>query len=166
MDPATGREINRLFLTLLRRLATTVLIMAVVSAVMITTVRPTRNVSVGVVFLSIVLGLLISFWRRVEVVFKEVKQIGMDKWKLRRYADAAFALEHFHRVGNMSFDRDGEAHYFLVLCYLQLGQNDKAMEIEAWMRRGRPSSEYTVCATAAISGSPAETAAGTRIGSC
>ncbi len=132
----------------------TILVMAVVAAAVITIAGATKNSGIGVFFLSVVFGLLISFWRRVGMAFTAVRQLGIERWKQRRYADAVYALEHFHRVGNMSFDANGEAHYYLTLAYLELGQNAKAIEIEAWMRRHRPRSTFTPRATAAITSSP------------
>ena len=150
LDPATEREINGLFLALLKRLGMTVIIMMVSSIGVIAVAHASRNAAIGVFFLSVLIGLLISFWRNVERVFQAVKSLGIERQKRRRYADAAYALEHFHRLGNMSFDRDGEAHYYLMLAYLGLNQVDRATAMVDWLRRHRSRFPYADRAAQAV----------------
>ncbi len=154
-DPGTEKEINSLFFRLLKRLGITVIVMMCSAIAVITLARATHNIAYGVFFCSVLIGLLISFWRNVERVFAALKALGIQRQTQRRYADAAYILEHFHRLGNMSFDRDGEAHYYLTLAYLGLNQSERANQMVAWLKRNRSGGPYAgraadACARAGV----------------
>jgi hypothetical protein len=150
LDLATEKEINGLFLALLKRLALTIVIMMITSVGVITLAHATRSAAIAVFFMSVLVGLLISFWRNVEKAFVAVKQLGIARQQQRRYADAAYALEYFHRLGNMSFDKDGEAHYHLALAYLGLNQPEKAEQMAEWLKRHRSNSPFATRASEAV----------------
>ena len=143
LDPKTEKEINALFIGLMRRLLITCAIMLVLGLITTGIAKSSHAAAAPVIFLSILLGITIAYHRGVDRVFDGVKQIGIDRLRQKRYADAAYALENFHRVGNMGRDRQGEAHYYLIQAYQGLGNADKAAEIAAWMRKHRARSSWT-----------------------
>jgi hypothetical protein len=143
LDPKTEKEINSLFIGLMRRLLIACAIMLVLGIISTGLTKSAHAPAAPVIFLSILLGVTIAYHRGVDRVFEGVKQIGVDRLRQKRYADAAFALENFHRVGNMGRDRQGEAHYYLMQAYQGLGNTDKAAEIAAWLRKNRKRSEWT-----------------------
>lgn len=88
-------------------------------------------------------AIVFPFVRGAARVFAQIKQAGRQRCEQRRFADAQFALEYFHRFGQMSFDPDGEAHYFLTRAYLGLGEFQQAGQMARWMQRHRRKSEWT-----------------------
>jgi hypothetical protein len=82
--------------------------------------------------------------------FKEIKQLGIKRFEKHRYADAKTALDYFHRFGQMSFDRDGEAHYYLVRTCLRMGDIESARKLDLWMQKHRSKFEWAARATSAV----------------
>lgn len=147
LDPNIEKEVNALFIGLMRRLLITCAIMLVLGLLSTGLAKSAHATAAPIIFLSILLGVTIAYHRGVDKVFEGVKQIGIDKLRQKRYADAAFALENFHRVGNMGRDRQGEAHYYLMQAYQGMGNTEKVAEIAAWLQKHRTRSEWTKKAT-------------------
>ncbi len=144
LDPLTEKAVNGLFLGLLKRLAITCVVMLVVGLIVSAIAKYAHTPAAPVIFLSILLGVAIAYHRGVDAVFEGVRQIGIEKLNQKRYADALFALENFHRVGNMGRDRDGEAHYYLMQTYLATGETDKASDIANWLGKNRKRSPWAI----------------------
>lgn len=147
VDPETEQAVNRLFMRLIRRVALTCGIMFATGWLVTWVAKSSHAVSVPVIYYAILLGVAIVYYRGVEQVFADVRQLGIEKLKQRRYADAVFALENFHRVGNMNRDRTGEAHYYLMQAYRGMGQTEKATEARDWLQKHRSKSEWATRAT-------------------
>ena len=144
LDPETEKAVNRLFLRLVRRVALTCAVMLVTGWLVTLVTKTSKSASAPVIYYAILLGVAIVYQRGVEQVFTQVRQMGIEKLKQRRYADAVFALENFHRLGNMNRDRTGEAHYYLMQAYQGTGQMEKASEVREWLQKHRPKSEWTL----------------------
>ena len=143
LDSKTEKEVNGLFMTLFRRLIITCVIMLLIGLVCTLFAKQARLTAAPVIFFSILLGVSIAYHRGVDKVFSGIKQIGKDRLQEKRYADAVFALDNFHRMGNMGIDRDGEAHYMLMKAYEGLHDTVKTDEIAAWLRKHRSRSQWT-----------------------
>lgn len=143
LDPKTKKEVDGLFMSLFRRLMITCAIMLIIGLICTLFAKQARMTAAPVIFFSILLGVSIAYHRGVDKVFSGVKQLGKEKLEQKRYADAVFALDYFHRVGNMGLDRDGEAHYLLMTAYEGLHDTVKTTEIAAWMRKHRARSPWT-----------------------
>lgn len=144
LDPETEKAVNRLFLRLVRRVALTCAVMLATGWLVTWATKSSHAASAPVIYYAILLGVAIVYYRGVEQVFTQVRQMGIEKLKQRRYADAVFALENFHRLGNMNRDRTGEAHYYLMQAYQGMGQTEKAVEILAWLQKHRANTEWTL----------------------
>ena len=151
LDPEMEKAVNRLFLRLIRRVALTCAVMLVTGWLVTWATKSSHAASAPVIYYAILLGVAIVYQRGVEQVFTQVRQLGIEKLKQRRYADAVFALDNFHRLGNMNRDRTGEAHYYLMQAYQGMGQTEKATEIRDWLQKHRAKSEW---ATRAIQENP------------
>ena len=82
--------------------------------------------------------------------FKEIKQLGIRQFKAQKFADARFALDYFHRFGQMSFDRDGEAHFYLIRANIRLGDIETAKNLDLWMQKHRSKFDWAAKSTAAV----------------
>lgn len=143
VDPKTEKEISDLFVTLLRRLGITCLIMTVIGMITTGIAKVDKSAIAPVIFLSILMGITIAYMRGVKLVFDAVMRVGIKRLEEQKFADSAYALEFFHRPGNRNQDSKGEAHYHLLLAYHKLNQMEKADEIADWMERHRKKSEWT-----------------------
>lgn len=142
LDPLTEKAVNSLFYGLLKRLAITTVVMIVVGLIVSAIAKFAHTPAAPVIFLSILLGVAIAYHRGVDTVFEGVRKIGIEKLAQKRYADALFALENFHRMGNMGRDRDGEAHYYLMQTYLATGETARAADIAQWLGKNRKRSPW------------------------
>ncbi len=88
--------------------------------------------------------------RAASHTFREIKQLGIKRFQLRKLADAKFALEYFHRFGQMSFDRDGEAHYYLIRTLIGLGEIDTAVKMDLWLQKHRSKFEWAAKSAVAV----------------
>ncbi len=149
VDPSIEREVQKVFTGYLIHMAITLLITMLVALLIVHIAKMEKSIGPGVVFMSVMLGLLFTYRRGVAQVFKEVRKLGSNRLSQRRYADAVFALEHFHRMGNMGFDKDGGAHYDLMLAYQGMGQKERAADMATWLTKYRARSPYTAKLAAA-----------------
>lgn len=83
-------------------------------------------------------GVMLPFQRGLYRLAQQFKQLGREKVTQHRYADARFVLDYFHRFGTMSLDMDGEAHYYLTLACIGLGELDRARQMATWLQKYRP----------------------------
>lgn len=136
LDPTVEAAIMRLLRRFLLRTAIVFLLVAFLSTYLPSLLHIPPNGALAVVFIS-AFGVMIPYWKGLNNVFREILRLGREKLAQRRYADARHALEYFHKLGNMGFDLDGEAHYHLMLAYLGLGELDKAQKMTEWLQKYR-----------------------------
>ena len=79
----------------------------------------------------------VLYWRGQVRLSNRILRLGKEKFEQKRYGDARTVLEYFHRVGNMGFDVEGEAHYYLVLVYIGLDDLTRAESVAVWLRSHR-----------------------------
>ena len=150
LDPAAQKQVNRLFCAHLQRVATLLLGLMVTAIILVDITHSSRSATVPMMFFSALVAIILYFPISVNKLFGAIKAIGREHAQKRRYADAVYALENFHRIGNMSLDPDGEAHYYLTESYLGLDKRVQAEEIMQWLLRHRKKSEWTPKAEALI----------------
>ncbi len=143
VDPSIEKAIQKVFFGYVIRMMLTLFLTILTAIIVVHFVKADKTLTPGIVFMSVMLGLVFSYRRGVAQVFLEVRKLGSERLAQRRYADAVFALEHFHRIGNMGFDRDGRAHYELMLAYHGMGQADRAKNMAEWLTKYRSRSQYT-----------------------
>jgi hypothetical protein len=86
---------------------------------------------------AIAFGVAIPVARQMDRHFAKLRAMATDMLKQKRYADARIVLLAFTRFGNMSFDRDGEAHYLLVHALVGLNEPEEAAKMVKWLQSYR-----------------------------
>ncbi len=82
-------------------------------------------------------AVMFPFWRGLDRLIRQVMLYGRERLNQRRFADARYIFEHFHRFGAMNLDMRGEAHFYLVQALIGLGELDRAGEMVGWLERYR-----------------------------
>src|SRR5579884_254476 len=141
LHPALEAELKRLFSGFFKRMLVLFLLVGVVTTFAVAALRLPPTTGMAVQFAA-AFGVILPYWRGIDRISKYIKQIGRDRVNQRRFADARYALEYFHRLGNMSLDIDGEAHYYLMLAYLGLDDLERARQMVTWLQKNRPRSKW------------------------
>ncbi len=142
VDPSIEKAVQKVFFGYVIRMMLTLFLTILTAIVVVHFVKVDKSLAPGMVFMSVMLGLVLSYRRGVAQVFLEIRKLGSERLAQHRYADAVFALEHFHRMGNMGFDKDGRAHYELMLAYQGMGQQARASDMATWLTKYRGRSTY------------------------
>ncbi len=140
--PETPREVMKVFTGYWLRMLLTLLLTLLSAALIAFAAHLAHSLWPALLFMSALFGLLVSSRRGLVATFEKLRALGEGKLKQHRYADAVYILENFHRMGNMGFDKDGRAHYLLMLAYSSMGETERAAGIADWLQRYRSKSEY------------------------
>lgn len=141
LDPAVEAQLRGIIWRFTFRSLLTFFLVVVVITFAASTLHLSPDIGKSVMFLG-AFGAVFPYWRNLARAFSTILQTGKDKLAQHRYADARYALEYFHRTGNMRFDWDGEAHFYLTLAYLGLEEMEKAEEMVAWLQKYRKKSDW------------------------
>jgi hypothetical protein len=149
LDP----EFEKLIISLIKRftvrsLLSSAIILAMCEYALQHSARP-REVLLPYALVS-AFAVAFPYVRAASHTFREIKQLGIKRFQMRKLADAQFALEYFHRFGQMSFDRDGEAHYYLIRTLIDLGNLDTALKMDLWVQKHRSKFEWAGKSASAV----------------
>lgn len=142
--PELKHEVDVIFFAYIIRMTVTLLLCLTLSLIIVKIFKVANVQVVWVVFMSMIFGLVFTFRRGVQPVFTRLLSLAKKKMQLKRYGDVIYILQNFHHFGNQRFDREGEAHYLLMLAYIEAGQPDKGTVMRDWIIRRRPRSSYAV----------------------
>lgn len=140
------RRIVRSFII---RMAVIFLIAGLVSSLVVE-FRRVPGISGFMIPIVAAFGVSLPFWRGLDRLIRHVRQIGRDRLNQRRFADARFVLDYFHRLGTMNLDIEGESHFYLVQALIGLGELDRAAQITAWLQKYRRRWQWPEKARAAL----------------
>lgn len=143
------KQISKMVMGFMGRILMTFFVIAIVIEIGITQAKVSQPNAMMLVTVA-TFGIMFPFVRGAGKVFKEILRIGIERLAQRKYADAEFVLEYFHRFGQMSFDPTGKAHYHLVRALLGLGNVDRARMMVAWMQKHRRRNDWTPKAAEAL----------------
>lgn len=135
-------EVDVIFFAYIIRMTVTLLLCLIMSLVIVKVFKLAHLQVVWVVFMSLLLGIVFTFRRGVQPVFTRLLALAKARMQLKRYGDVIYILKNFHNFGNQQFDKDGEAHFLLMMAYKEAGEPEKADAMRKWIIRGRPKSRY------------------------
>ena len=148
-DPALEKQITKLVSAFMVRILISFFIVALLIEYGIRQAKVSPQNTLPLIAAA-TFGIMFPFVRGAAKVFKEIKRLGIERLEKRKYADAQFALDYFHRFGQMSFDPTGEAHYHLIRAHIGLGNMEKARDLVVWMQKHRRLREWTTQAATAL----------------
>ena len=135
-------EVDVIFFAYIIRMTVTLLLSLIMSLVIVKLFKVAQVQVIWVVFMSLLLGIVFTFRRGVQPVFTRLLTLAKARMQLNRYGDVIYILKNFHNFGNQQFDKDGEAHFLLMMAYKEAGEPEKAEAMRKWIIRGRPRSSY------------------------
>jgi hypothetical protein len=136
LDPALEAQTKQVVGRFVVRMALVFVLVGVVSS-WGAVLTHARGFTAQIIPILAAVGVMLPFQRGLYRLAQQFKQLGREKVAQHRYADARFVLDYFHRFGTMSLDMDGEAHYYLTLACIGLGDLDRARQMADWLQKYR-----------------------------
>jgi hypothetical protein len=136
LDPSVEKQIRRWLLRFYLLMAILTLLFSFLATFLPLLLRVPPKQSQYLVFVA-AFALMAVYWSGLPRIFRRILAMGKERLAERRYADAQKALETFDRPSNRNYDIEGEAHYYLVLAHIGMGDIDHAARCVAWLRKTR-----------------------------
>jgi hypothetical protein len=152
-SPGLERQIRRRFFGLWFRVGIIFFGVSIATTFGLNALKLSRSARVIAPY-AIAFGIALPMASQMDRHFRRLRATSADLLKQRNYADARVMLEPFHRFGNMTFDRDGEAHYLLTRALIGLGEMERAEEMAAWVQRYRKNYPFAEKAALALASAP------------